>query len=79
MGYDPLAAQASGFTITQITIDRLRREVFVTEAELKKHLDAAEKSPKEIAAAVLGLPEKTLHHKPAPGEMVHSGDSWTSG
>jgi hypothetical protein len=38
----------------------------VTEAELKKHLDAAEKSPKEIAAAVLGLPEKTLRYKPSP-------------
>jgi hypothetical protein len=38
----------------------------VTEAELKMHLDAAEKSPKEIAAAVLGLPEKTLRFKPSP-------------
>jgi len=38
----------------------------VTEAELKTHLDAAEKSPKEIAAAVLGLPEKTLRYKPSP-------------
>jgi hypothetical protein len=40
--------------------------VFVTEAELENHLDAAEKSPKQIAAAVLGLPEKTLHYKPSP-------------
>jgi len=38
----------------------------MTEAELKKHLDLAEKSPKEIAAAVLGLPDKTLRYKPAP-------------
>jgi DinB superfamily len=38
----------------------------VTEAELKTHLDAAEKSPKEIAAVVLGLPEKTLRFKPSP-------------
>ena len=38
----------------------------MTEAELKNHLDAAEKSPKQIAAAVLGLPEKTLRHKPSP-------------
>jgi hypothetical protein len=37
----------------------------VTEAELKNHLDAAEKSPKQIAAAVLGLPEKTLRYKPS--------------
>jgi hypothetical protein len=43
-----------------------RGEVFVIEAELKTHLDAAEKSPKEIAAAVLGLPEKTLRYKPSP-------------
>jgi DinB superfamily len=35
----------------------------VTEAELTNHLDAAEKSPKQIAAAVLGLPEKTLRYK----------------
>ena len=27
----------------------------MTESELKKHLDAAEKSPKQIAAAVCGL------------------------
>lgn len=38
----------------------------MTEADLKKHLDAAEKSPKQIAAAVSGLPDKTLRHKPAP-------------
>jgi hypothetical protein len=29
----------------------------MTEAELKKHLDAAESSPKQIATAVLGLAE----------------------
>ncbi|MFZ1916586.1 MAG: DinB family protein [Terriglobales bacterium] len=38
----------------------------MTEAELKKHLDAAENSPKQIAAVVSGLPEKTLRYKPAP-------------
>ena len=38
----------------------------MTEAELKKHLDTAEDSPKQIAAAVLDLPEKTLRHKPSP-------------
>jgi hypothetical protein len=37
----------------------------MTEAEFKKHLDAAEKSPKEIAAAVSGLPERVLHYKPS--------------
>jgi hypothetical protein len=39
----------------------------MTEAEFRKHLDAAEKSPKEIAAAVSGLPEKMLRYKPSPG------------
>jgi hypothetical protein len=38
----------------------------MTEAELKKHLDAAENSPKQIAAAVLGVPERTLRYKPSP-------------
>jgi DinB superfamily len=38
----------------------------MTEAEVKKQLDAAEKSPKQIAAAVSGLPEKTLRYKPSP-------------
>ncbi len=38
----------------------------MTEAEVKKHLDAAEKSPKQIAAAVSGLADKTLRYKPAP-------------
>ncbi len=38
----------------------------MTEAELKKHLDAAEKSPKQIAAAVSGLSDKMLRHKPSP-------------
>jgi hypothetical protein len=36
----------------------------MTEGELKKHLDAAEKSPKEIAASVSGLPDKILRYKP---------------
>jgi hypothetical protein len=38
----------------------------MNEAELKQHLEAAEKSPKQIAAAVSGLPDKTLRYKPAP-------------
>jgi len=38
----------------------------MTEAELKKHLEAAEQSPRQIAAAVSGLPDKTLRYKPAP-------------
>jgi hypothetical protein len=38
----------------------------MTEAEVKKHLDAAEKSPKQIAAAVSRLADKTLRYKPSP-------------
>lgn len=38
----------------------------MTESELKKHLESAEKSPREIAAAVSGLPEKVLKYKPSP-------------
>jgi hypothetical protein len=37
----------------------------VTEAEFKKHLEAAEKSPKLTAIAVSGLPDKTLRYTPA--------------
>src|SRR3984957_9426067 len=40
----------------------------MTEAELNRHLDAAEKSPKEIAAAVSGLPEHALRYKPSAGK-----------
>ena len=57
---------ASRFTIYSNYDCRLPSEALVTEAELKNHLDAAEKSPKQIAAAVLGLPEKTLRYKPSP-------------
>jgi uncharacterized damage-inducible protein DinB len=38
----------------------------MTEQELKKTLDAAEKEPQKIAAAVTGLPEKVLNFKPTP-------------
>jgi hypothetical protein len=38
----------------------------MTEGELKKYLEAAQKNPKQIAAAVSGLPEKVLRYKPAP-------------
>ena len=38
----------------------------MTESDFTKHLEAAEKSPKEIATAVLGLPENVLRYKPAP-------------
>ena len=38
----------------------------MTEADFKKHLDAAESSPKQIAAAVSGLPENVLRYKPSP-------------
>jgi hypothetical protein len=38
----------------------------MTEAELKKHLEAAEKSPKEIAAAVSGLSPVALRYRSDP-------------
>jgi hypothetical protein len=38
----------------------------MTESELKKHLEAAEKSPKQIAVAVSGLPDQVMRYKPAP-------------
>jgi hypothetical protein len=38
----------------------------MTEAELKKHIETAERSPKEIAAAVSGLSPATLRYKPSP-------------
>ena len=37
----------------------------MTEAELKKHLETAEKSPKEIAASVSGLAPAVLRYKPS--------------
>jgi hypothetical protein len=40
----------------------------VTEAELKKNLDAAEKSPKEIAAAVSGLSPAVLRYRSDPAK-----------
>jgi hypothetical protein len=38
----------------------------MTDADLKNHLEAAEESPKQIAAAVSGLSEQTLRYKPGP-------------
>jgi hypothetical protein len=40
--------------------------ITMTEAECKNFLDMAEKSPKQIAAAVTGLPDKVLRYKPSP-------------
>src|SRR6516165_10075383 len=40
----------------------------MNEGELKKHIEAAEKSPKEIAAAVSGLAPAVLRYTPAPGK-----------
>ncbi len=37
----------------------------MTESELKKHLDSAEQSPKQIAVAVAGLSDQALRYKPA--------------
>ncbi len=38
----------------------------MTDGDLKKHLEAAEMSPKQVAAAVSGLPQEVLRYKPAP-------------
>ena len=38
----------------------------MTETELKTHLEAAERSPKEIAVAVSGLTPQVLRYRPAP-------------
>jgi DinB superfamily len=40
--------------------------LFRTEADLQQHLDSAEKSPKQIAAAAAGLPDKILRYKSSP-------------
>ena len=40
----------------------------MTETEFKKHLEAAEKSPKQIAAAVTGLSTATMRYKLAPNK-----------
>jgi len=40
----------------------------MTDSELKKHIETAASSPKEIAAAVAGLPDATLRYKPAPNK-----------
>jgi DinB superfamily len=38
----------------------------MTDSELKAHIEAAEKSPKQIAVAVSGLPDKVMRYKPSP-------------
>src|ERR1700746_41166 len=37
----------------------------MTDAEFRENIEAAEKSPKQIAAAVSGLPDQVLRYKPA--------------
>jgi hypothetical protein len=38
----------------------------MTDSELKAHIEAAEKSPKQIAVAVSGLPDRVMRYKPSP-------------
>jgi len=40
----------------------------MSEAELREHIAAADKSPRQIAAAVSGLPDAVLRYKPAPNK-----------
>jgi DinB superfamily len=55
----------NGFQLLNYQISQSPQSSFMTEAELKSHLDAAEKGPKLLAAAVAGLPEATLRYKPS--------------
>ena len=53
----------------------------MTAQEFKKLLDTAEKSPEQVARAVMGLPAKVLQYKPAPNKwsvqeiLAHLADS----
>src|SRR6185437_9198082 len=53
----------------------------MTAQDSKKLLDAAEKSPEQVARAVMGLPAKVLQYKPAPDKwsvqeiLAHLADS----
>jgi hypothetical protein len=40
----------------------------MTSREFKELLDVAEKSPEQVARAVMGLPAKVLQYKPAPNK-----------
>jgi uncharacterized damage-inducible protein DinB len=40
----------------------------MTDTEFRENIEAAEKSPKQIAAAVSGLPDKILRYKPSPNK-----------
>jgi uncharacterized damage-inducible protein DinB len=53
----------------------------MTSQEFKKLLDTAEKSPEQVARAVMGLPAKVLQYKPSPNKwsvqeiLAHLADS----
>jgi uncharacterized damage-inducible protein DinB len=55
--------------------------IYMTAQEFKKLLDSAEKSPEQVARAVMGLPAKVLQYKPAPNKwsvqeiLAHLADS----
>jgi uncharacterized damage-inducible protein DinB len=55
--------------------------IYMTAQEFKKLLDTAEKSPEQVARAVMGLPAKVLQYKPAPNKwsvqeiLAHLADS----
>ncbi len=51
----------------------------MTEGELKKYLEAAEKNPKQIAAAVVGSAGESHALQTGSGQVVYPGDSRTSG
>jgi len=55
--------------------------IYMTAQEFKKLLDTAEKSPEQVARAVMGLPAKVLQYKPALNKwsvqeiLAHLADS----
>jgi uncharacterized damage-inducible protein DinB len=55
--------------------------IYMTAQEFKKLLDTAEKSPEQVARAVMGLPAKVLQYKPVPNKwsvqeiLAHLADS----
>jgi hypothetical protein len=44
----------------------LLKAAVMTEAELKRYIDEADKGPRRLAAAVSGLSDKALRYRPAP-------------
>jgi hypothetical protein len=61
-----IEAEAGGWNSCADVHNTISCQVTMTETEFKKHLDTAEGSPKDIAAAVSGLSQPILRYKPSP-------------